>query len=378
MTHQKSTGPTRSSPGRPATLFRTVILAGLALAGSAALTQYVRSQIPEQFSGELQARSVEVTASVNGVVDQVSVKPGQIVYPDDALFVIDNLDHADRIASAQSEVDRLAADLRIAQAEYELELHQILGDMETVVHDIRDDLAQLEGDRFQLSFRDTAFSDFLGHLDNPVASTDPMDLMRLLRDAPGPAMQLGVMIERGRIENDLDTKQARINLSESRLSRLQAEQEQLPDKLHAALGLPAMEEQLANVRGRVSELQYTESTQVVSSPIYGMAGLVQVDVSDAVQQGYTLLRIFDRSHESVQVELPSRLAPELSVDREVSLTFPGGELRSGRIEAIPPQATRPANVDGESQIAVTIRPAGRVWPTLPIGTTVSVSLGSSS
>jgi hypothetical protein len=109
-----------------------------------------------------------------------------------------------------------------------------------------------------------------------------------------------------------------------------------------------------------------------------MAGLVQVDVSDAVQQGYTLLRIFDRSHESVQVELPSRLAPELSVDREVSLTFPGGELRSGRIEAIPPQATRPANVDGESQIAVTIRPAGRVWPTLPIGTTVSVSLGSSS
>ena len=191
-------------------------------------------------------------------------------------------------------------------------------------------------------------------------------------------MQLGVMIERGRIENDLDTKQARIALSESRLSRLQAGQKQLPEKVYAALGLPAMEEQLANARERVSELQYTDSTQVVSSPIYGMAGLVQVNVSDDVQQGYTLLRIFDRSHESVEVELPSCLAPELSVDREVSLTFPGGELRSGRIEAIPPQVTRAANADGESQIAVTVRPSGRVWPTLPIGTTVSVSLGSSS
>ena len=373
MTHQENTGPTRSSPDRPATYSRTVILAGLALVASAALTQYVRSRIPEQFSGELQSQSVEVTASVNGVVDLVSVKPGQIVYPDEALFVIDSSDHADRIASAQLEVDRLAAELRIAQAGYELELHQILVDMDAAIHDIRDDLAQLEGDRFQLKFRDTAFSDFQGALDNPVASTDPMDLMRLLRDAPGPAMQLGVMIERGRIENDLDTKQARINLSQSRLSRLQ-----VPEKVHAALGLPAIEEQLTSARQHVSELRLADSTQVVTSPMYGMVGLVQVNSSDYVQQGHTLLRVFDRSHESVRVELPSRLVPELSVDREVSLTFPGGELRSGRIEAIPPQVTRRANGVGESQIAVTIRPSGRVWPTLPIGTTVSVSLGSSS
>lgn len=371
---QTITTTAQSPPRRPASVARTVILAGLALVGSGALTHYLSGIGSEQFSGALHAESIELTADIDGVVELVTVKPGQIVYPDDQLFVVRSSDHVDQIASAQQDIQRLVTKLKIAEAGYRLELDQILSDMDTEIHDIQSDLAQLEGERFQLTFRDTAFSDFLGITDDSVATSDSTDLMRLLRDAPDPALRLRVMMERGRIENDLDTKQARIDLATTRLSRLQSGQKELPAKVRAALGIPAVEAELTIAREHVADLQNIDNALAVSAPAYGMAGLVRVSSHDAVQRGQTLLQVFDRSRESIQVELPGRLVPELKADREVSLIFPGGELRTGRIETIPPQVSSPATADRESQIAVTIRPSGRVWPTLPIGTSVSVSL----
>lgn len=379
MSHLSPTTPSQQSPpGRPATVARTIILAAVALSGSAALTYYLTTRAPEQFPGELQADAMDLTAPVDGTVDLVSVDAGEIVYPDEQLFLIRSSEHELHIASAQTEIERLQSELRKKEAGYKLELAQILHDMDSAIFGIRNDMAQLEGERFHLKFQDTAFSDVLGVLSEPLASADSTDLMRLLQEAPDPAMRLRAMIERGRIENELDTKQVRIGLCESRLSQLKSGQKELPETLRAALGLPEVEARLASSRQHLSEMRNLDVSRFVSAPAYGMAGLVQVATGDTVTQGQTLLQVFDRSRESVQVEFPSRLTPRLSVDQEVSLMFPGDELRTGRIESVPPQVTRPPRASDESKIEVTIRPVGRVWPTLPIGTTVSVSLRPAS
>lgn len=375
MSHNKSTTYQRPTAApRPASFRRTAVFACIALAGSAAVTHHFSTRTVEQFSGVLQADAIDLTAPAAGTVNLVQVKSGQIVYPDDTLFVIRSSAHTERIAVARAKVDSLKSELRIAEARYELELAQILSDMDSEVHGIQDDLALLEGRRFHLEYQDTAFKDLLGALSEPVASTESTDLMRLLQDAPDPAMRLRAMVERGRIENELDTQEARIELCESRLTKLHNGQQQLPEKLRAAMGLLEVETRLATAQDQLGEAQASDSTLLIAAAEYGMAGVVQVMVDDVVAEQQTLLQIFDRSRERIQVPLPSRLIPDIQVGHDVALTFPGNELRTGRIDAIPPQVTHPPTADREATIQVIIRPVGRVWPTLPIGSTVNVSL----
>lgn len=373
MSHSTSTPP-ENAVTRPASYRRTIVFAVVALSASAGITHFLSTRTAEQFAGELQAETIDLAAPEPGTVEVVSVKSGQVVYPDETLFIIRSSSYTDLVAQAQAKVDSLQAELRTAEARFELELAQIFSDMDAEVHAVEDELARLEGKRFELEFQDTAYSDFLGALSEPVASTDTTDLMQLLTDVPNPALRLKAMVERGRIENELDTQEARIELCESRLKRLGSARKQIPEKLRAAMGVPEVESRLAAAKTRLKDARNGDSTLTVASSNYGMAGLVKVSEHDEVEQYQTLLQVFDRGRESVRVLLPSRLISDISVDQDVALTFPGNETRSGRIDTIPPQVTEPSADGQEAVIAVTIRPVGRTWPTLPIGTTVNVSL----
>ena len=370
-TTRTSVDPTSTQP--PSSRL-TIVFAAIALAASAAVTWYLNSRVSEQFAGELQAETINVPVPESGTVESIAIRSGQVVYPDETLFIIRSSAHAQLVARAQAKVDALQADLRMTEARYKLELAQILSDMDTEVHRVEDELAQLEGRQFHLEFQETAWSDFMDALSDPVASTDTTDLTELLRDVPGPAMRFRAMVERGRIENEMDTQQTRIKLCESRLNRLDASRKQFPEILRTATGVPDIETRLAVARTQLTDARNSDSTLTVTASHFGMAGLVRVKESDVVEQDQTLLQIFDRGQESVRVLLPSRLMSDITVGQDVTLTFPGDELRTGRIDVIPPQVTESRANEREATIAVTIRPAGRTWPTLPIGTTVNVSL----
>ena len=74
--------------------------------------------------------------------------------------------------------------------------------------------------------------------------------------------------------------------------------------------------------------------------------------------------------------MPSSKISSLKVAQSVDITFPGGAKRTGRIQMIAPQAipTDPNSHGAESLILVRVEQTGELWPDLPIGTRVDVSL----
>ncbi len=60
---------------------------------------------------------------------------------------------------------------------------------------------------------------------------------------------------------------------------------------------------------------------------------------------------------------------------KLTLIFPARSKRIGLVATIPPQAMRIEGEDGDdSQVAVKIEPAGKLWPKVPIGSRVKVQV----
>jgi len=94
--------------------------------------------------------------------------------------------------------------------------------------------------------------------------------------------------------------------------------------------------------------------------------------ADPVAAGEALVMILDRDRPFVEVEVPSQQVKRIKVGQTVRLEF-AGEERTGRVDAIAPQAQR-RDQSSDSWITVRITPAGKLWPEVPIGSAVSVRL----
>ena len=69
------------------------------------------------------------------------------------------------------------------------------------------------------------------------------------------------------------------------------------------------------------------------------------------------------------------LVASLQERSHVTLHFPNDEKREGTIEALPPQLTSEDNrAGGQATYSMIIRPTGKPWPTLPIGSSLNVSI----
>ena len=94
--------------------------------------------------------------------------------------------------------------------------------------------------------------------------------------------------------------------------------------------------------------------------------------AEEVKVGDVLVEVFDRDREYLEASFPSRFAATLKPGDTVQIHFPDEQAREGQIEAIPSQAHQSGK--GEAEIRVRILPVGKVWPYLPIGCEVQVSL----
>ena len=110
----------------------------------------------------------------------------------------------------------------------------------------------------------------------------------------------------------------------------------------------------------------------VTSPGHGIVGAYSKHVADPVGVGEALVTIHDRERPFVEVDVPSREVIKLQVGQSLHLDF-AGEDRTGRVEFICPQAHN-RNDYADSWITVRVRPAGKLWPDVAIGSAVSVRM----
>jgi len=155
------------------------------------------------------------------------------------------------------------------------------------------------------------------------------------------------------------------------LSRLDALQKNLQQHVANAIGLTQAREILLDAQEELQRLQTEETELLISAPNYGLVGTVEVEVGDQLASGKTVLRILHPDRRSVVIQLPGSRLPELSTGEMVEIHFPGARGYEGRVVSISPMTT--AEVTGsEARVAVKIEPAGRIWPTVPVGCDVQV------
>ena len=74
------------------------------------------------------------------------------------------------------------------------------------------------------------------------------------------------------------------------------------------------------------------------------------------------------------MQFPSEKLSKIAEGDEVSLRFSGGEERIGIVQSIPPQTGKTLAGNHDDRIAVRIEEFRKLWPNVPIGSTVEVLL----
>ena len=362
---------------RPASGRLTLTLVALSFAGSVILLASLLSSDAEHYPGTLTAETTRLTAPADGVIELVDVRSGQVVLPGRELFIVvdEGLDR--EIQAAERQADLLKTDLSRANARADVELQKHGRETDREIFETEIVLTELIRSQYQREFEETAWSRSPNYFEALASNSIPqIDLKSLAipRQVAAENSRLKSIIEKGGIENDQETLKTRIDLCETRIRELRSGKQKLAETIRAANGIPRLEDELSAARDVIDELQSREAALVVRSPVYGMAGVVDVPERSSVTEGTLLLEIFDRDAEFVEAQLPSRLAPQIRAGLRVAVHFPGEEDREGEIEAIPPQVEPATSGQCDACLKVRVKAVGRAWPTLPIGTDVSVRL----
>jgi multidrug resistance efflux pump len=146
----------------------------------------------------------------------------------------------------------------------------------------------------------------------------------------------------------------------------------LPEKIRKAAGVGVAEAKLAQTTDQLRSLNQQKSEMTVKASGHGLVGSYVKQPADPVSAGEALVMILDRDQPFVEVDVPSREIKRIKVGQKIRLEF-AGEERMGRVEAIAPQAHR-RDQTADSWITIRIRPSGKLWPEVPIGSSVSVRL----
>ncbi|MFP6763476.1 MAG: HlyD family efflux transporter periplasmic adaptor subunit, partial [Planctomycetaceae bacterium] len=348
-----------------------------ALVLSVAVTAIIADFTAEQFPGTLMTNSTPVTAPVNGQLEMTAVTAGEIVLPNHQMFLITDGSLQQQIDAAQQRVTRLESQINSAQTAALIHSGQQMALIQSDIFETELKLADFIRRHFHHRFEVTAWTDYLDPKDALAGTViPPINLESvLLRDNhdSGEA-RIRAIIAHATAENEVESLEAKITLCERRLKTLEQSQKLTIQTAEAAVGLTALREQLQVARADQSAVEALPFEHEVNAPGFGMTGLIRHQCGDTVEQGDVLVEVFDRDDEFILVDFPSRKAPQLHPGTRIQLVFPGPEKREGKIEDVPPQVTSPAGREQiESQIAVRIIPVGRVWPTLPVGTTVYAS-----
>ena len=94
-------------------------------------------------------------------------------------------------------------------------------------------------------------------------------------------------------------------------------------------------------------------------------------VGAQVQAHEPLVQLLDNDQPWLALDVPSARIAEFRAQEVVTLVFPGDIERKGRIEQIPPQ-TSGGTASGDTVLVVPVKPAGKLWPSIPVGSRVDV------
>lgn len=357
--------------------FRTLAICLASLLAGAGVAVWFERHSEVRFAAYLEAHTTPVTAEYPGRVEALAKNEGDRITISDPLLNLTDSQLVRDIQLQKEEVVRYEVQLSQCLAEADLDLQWRTNDLDDKIIDYQLRSAGYLKEKYDFELQKSMLSDMLAS--NQTASLpDPNSLIGslMVEDRLPRVEEMTTALKLETVSNATDVSSAQVEICEQQLKRLEQVKQSLPATVRRKTGVDAAESALARAKAMLEQTEGRRSELTVTSTAVGKVGVYRVKVGDHVQPGQTIVELLDDARRFLRVEVPSSKISDLKVAQGVDITFPGGAKRTGRIQMIAPQAI-PTDVNShgaESLILVRVEQTGELWPDLPVGTRVDVSL----
>ena len=416
--------------GFPAGLIQTVMIMAIALLVGLLFVQWLDGGTPKMYAGNLKARTFHVTATRTGTLSKIMVAEGEQVLEGQQIAALYDSDLDSSRRSQIARVETLRQNVVAAKAKAELDLKWRVYELDREILEHRQAIASAEepvieapsvpetkfptpiveatlptkiasvakpaatkrkrhgsniwlsgrsGNRSQAPpvMRATQSSETFAEpieAAPPAAEEDPFaDDFNGLRTATRPPVLKQISMEQLQSMPVALSKAEKIRLSEERINELNRLKASLRDSVQQASGLVTAQTALQNAIGELKALEDTRYEIVLTTAGFGVCSKVLCSAGEKIQSGQPVLELIDSRNQHVSALIPSRHVDSITPGMKVSLYFPGKHHRRGRINSLPVRTTE-VGEHGESMLEIRIEPMGALWPIVPIGSQVQVSL----
>lgn len=360
---------------------RLAILCLTALAAGIGLATWLEIRGAASYAGQLQARTTSVTAGRGARIASLSVTPGQRVVPGEKLFELADDRLMGQITAKKRELVELEADVQRVKATADVELEWRRRELQSEAFQTQLKAAAMTQEKLSKQVEMLAWQE---HLTNRNAELDASGSLAevgspfrsiILNTHVMDERRLQALLKEDAAAGAAESLATQLTLCEQQLERLKKLGEELPGKIRLSAGVELAETRLARVREELSSLEQQRESLTIVSTSHGVVGAVHREAGDLVEPGETIVELFDDDRRHLTASIPSSEVARLLPGTKLTLIFPAGYKRIGLVAAIPPQAMgdrgEPAD---DSQVAVRIEPAGKLWPKIPIGSRIKVQV----
>lgn len=359
----------------PSLGLRALIILLVALVGGLGCAQWVRGIRVDSYVGSLQAPKTIVTAQNDAVIQAIHVKEGQTVSNNEVIVTLFDRSLDKTWQAKQQQLAALEAQLEQSKAKTEVELALRNKEIESEVFNAKLKSSQYLKEQYIHQITNLAWQDFLQDYDSISSNGSNKDVFRsLVYESRLPdENRITAMLRQESARNSAEVFAARVKLCEEQMAELKSIQKKLPQQIKLAMGVEVIKHQLQQVRDELKQLESQREALQLKAGQYGTVGIFEKEVGDSIQKGAPIVELFDKEQPFLVVEVPSRKISLFEEGTEVRILFSGDLKGKGTVQKISEQAVRKPGY-GESVILVYVEPAGPLWPDLPMGTTVDISL----
>ena len=356
---------------------RTLAICLASLLAGAGFAVWIERHGDVKFDAYLQAHTTPVTAEHPGRVAALVKLEGDRISIGDPLLSLTDGQLLEEIITQKDEVAHAEIHLQHCLAEADLDLQWRTNEIDQRIVDYQLRSAGFLKEKYDFELQKSMLSDMLAS--NQTAALKDADTMFKAFVVEGGMPEVERMTTALKLEtvvNATDVSTAQVEICEQQLKRLDGIKTTLPATVRRKAGVDSAEAALSRSKSMLERIEGRRTELTVPSTAMGKVGVYRVHVGDHVEPGQTIVELLDDSRRHLQVEVPSSQISGLALAQGIHVTFPGGAKRTGRIARIAPQ-TIPTDTNShgaDSLILVQVEQTGELWPDLPIGTRVEVSL----
>lgn len=376
QTSEEFEWPRQSSrlPARPIT---TILILGAAFGASVFVTRWLGRANERNYIGHIAAHTKSITAESDGKIEKILTMEGTWVEPGHELFTIMSKDGEPQREAQRQIVNQLQAELDQSRAQAELEMKWRIKTIDAEIYETRLQAATILKEKYDYEVEDLAWSDFIDEVNSMSRRGQRDQLVSYLsqKTLSNSEQQTKAKLAQASARNASEVSAAQVEMCDTRLQQLEKLRQELPANVAEAAGIAVAEAKLEAAESELNRLEASITTTTQKSPAFGTVGLYVKSMGDQVSRGEPVVRLLDGDRRYVSVAVPSREVWRFNEGAEVKLIFPDGQKRTGTIAPIPPQTVSSDTLNsGESLVMLRIDPAGKLWPTVVIGTEITVQL----